>query len=202
MTIKDASRRRTAPGRRQIVVTRLPRQRLEHGISRIRSNRSLSPKKKTAAFWKSSPILLQSCGKQWGTEIRTLRALDPNNQKLSYVAPPNWVPTNEDIADIRTEVGRVAVQRVKDFVMPGGNVIGEPGGNVDVRNLPGGAQAAQDAFDHLSLGGTPYGGAYPGKMVVLPSGVGWGGLRTNAQGIPTVDINLPGAVPRMRFHYR
>lgn len=29
------------------------------------------------------------------------------------------------------------------------------GGNVDVRMLPGGAQAAQSAFDFLSVGGRP-----------------------------------------------
>jgi hypothetical protein len=141
---------------------------------------------------------------QWGREIRTLRALDPNNRQLSNMVPHNWVPTNENIADIRTEIANVAVRRVTNFVMPGGNLIGEPGGGYDVREVPGGAKAAQQAFDYLSVGGTPYTGSYSrsGQMVVLPGNTGWVGLRTSDQGLATVDVRVPGVVPSIRFHYK
>ena len=144
----------------------------------------------------------ESRQEQWGTAIRTLRALDPKNPNLSYIAPQGWVPTDQNIADINVEIGKVATQRVTDFIMPGGKLIGERGGNVDVRNLPGGTKAAQEAYDYLSIGGTPYTGIYPGKMVVLPGGVGRVGLRTNRQGIPTVDVKEPSTFGSVRIHYR
>ncbi|MGA3301967.1 MAG: hypothetical protein ABSC72_01605 [Methylovirgula sp.] len=143
---------------------------------------------------------------QWGNAIQTLRALDPKNPNLSYIVPQDWVPSDQNIADINTEIANVATRRATDFIMPGGNLIGEQGSGSDanVRNLPDGAQAAQAAFDYLSVGGKPYAGSYSssGKMVTLPGNVGWVGLRSNDQGIPTVDINLPATFGSIRIHYR
>lgn len=134
--------------------------------------------------------------------IEALRALDPKNPNLSYVTAPNWVPTDQNIADINAEIVKITTQRVTNYVIPDGNLIGAPGGDADVRNLPGGAQAAQAAFDYLSVEGRPYTGTYPGKMVILPGDVGWVGLRSNDQNIPTVDVNVPNTFGTMRFHYR
>ena len=58
--------------------------------------------------------------------------------QLSCVTLPGWVPSNQDIARINAELGRAVTRRVTDFVMPGGNPIGQQGGNVDVRVLQGG----------------------------------------------------------------
>jgi hypothetical protein len=143
-------------------------------------------------------------GEQWGRAYQTLKALDPNNPQLVYAAPQNWVPTNQNIADINAEIARVAVQRATNFVAPGGNLIGDQGGDVDVRILPGGAKAAQQAFDYLSVGGTPYTGSYSpsGQMFVLPGNTGLVGLRNNDQGIPTVDVNVPSTFGSVRIHYK
>lgn len=132
---------------------------------------------------------------EWGNAIQTLRALDPNNPNLSYIVPQDWVPTDQNIADLNAEIAKVAAQRATDFVMPGGNFTGEQGNGPDVRILPGGEQAAQEAFDYLSVGGKPYSGSYPqsGQMVVLPGSTGWVGLRTNRNRIPTLDIRVPSA---------
>jgi hypothetical protein len=105
---------------------------------------------------------------QWGTAITTLRQLDPSNPQLSSITSPNWVPSNPDIAALNAEIGHAATRRVTNFVMPNGNPIGRPGGNVDVRTVEGGREAAQNAFNYLSVGGTPYIGSYPGTMVTLP----------------------------------
>ena len=83
--------------------------------------------------------------------------------------------------------------------------MGEAGYKVRVRIVQGGLKAAQDDFAYLSLAGKPYTGPYSrsGKLVALPGGVGWVGIRTDNDGIPTVDVNLPGVsgLESVRFHY-
>ncbi len=138
---------------------------------------------------------------RWNAATETLQALDPQNPR-TYLTSPDWVPTDQNIADINAEIAKVAVQRATDFWMPGGALIGTPGNGPDVREVPGGAKAAQDAFDYLSVGSTPYTGTYPGTMVVLPGNVGWVGLRNNSDGIPTVDVRVPGVIRSTRFHYK
>jgi hypothetical protein len=149
----------------------------------------------------SADPLAEARGQQWAKAIETLRALDPKNPNLSYVTAPDWVPSDQNIADINAEIAKVAVKRITDNVMPDGNMIGTPGGSNDVRNLPGGAKAAQAAFDYLKVGGTPYRGEYPGEMVVLPGDVGYVGYRNNSVGIPTLDVRVPDAHIKVRFHY-
>ena len=133
--------------------------------------------------------------------IQTLRQLDPNNQQLVSLARPDWVPSNQTIATINTEIAKAASQRIINFVKPAGNTIGRPGDSTRVRMLPGGQQAATNVYNYLSAGGIPYSGSYPGTMVVPPGGVGYVGLRTNADGLPTVDVNLPDSLGPVRFHY-
>jgi len=145
--------------------------------------------------------LAETRNQQWGDAVKTLRALDPKNTHLSYATAPDWVPTDKDIANINAEIAKVAVKRVTDYVMPGGHMIGTPGGGPDVRNLPGGTKAAEAAFNYLRVGGTPYSGEYPGEMVVLPENTGWVGLRINDENVPTVDVNVPKALGSTRFHF-
>jgi hypothetical protein len=132
---------------------------------------------------------------QWDAAIATLRRIDPDNPQLASVTAPGWVPSNRDIAGLHAEIGRVVTRRVTNFVMPGGHPIGTAGGNVDVRVLTGGTQSARKAFDYLAAGGTPFESDYPGTLIKLPADAGFVGIRTNSQGIPTVDVNcLPGSV--------
>src|SRR5580658_8951324 len=69
---------------------------------------------------------------QWDAATATLRQLDPGNLQLSHIAGPNWTPSNQDIARLNAEIGSVVTKRVTNFVVPGGNPIGEHGGNIDV----------------------------------------------------------------------
>ena len=62
--------------------------------------------------------------------------------------------------------------------------------------------AELDAHDNLSVGGAPYNSDYPGTMAKLPGDAGFVGLRTNSQGIATVDVNLPGEFGVLRLHYK
>jgi hypothetical protein len=137
---------------------------------------------------------------QYNTAISTLRQLDPNNPQLSSLAGPGWVPSNETIAIINAEVAKVTTQRVTSFVMPGGTPIGVAGEGRDIRIVPGGATAAQEAFNYLSLAGkneTPPG--YTGTLIRLPGNAGYVGLRSSRTG-PAVDVNVLG-VPYRTLHY-
>ena len=160
------------------------------------------PEEENRGAEEPSDPLAEIRGQEWAKSIATLRALDPRNPNLSYATAPDWVPTDQNIADINAEIARVAVKRVTDYVMPGGNLIGARGGGGDVRNAPGGARTARATYDYLSVGGTPYAGPYPGEMTELPGSAGYVGYRDNDQGIPTVDVNVPSAHIKVRFHYQ
>ena len=138
----------------------------------------------------------------WADARKLLRALDPKNPKLDAVTPDGWVPTDAAIADLNAEIGRVVIKRITDYLRPGGKSIGTRLGNSEIINLPGGAQAAREAFDYLKVGGTPYTGEYSGEMVVLPGSVGWVGLRDNDEGVPTLDIRVPGFIRSLRIHFQ
>ena len=138
----------------------------------------------------------------WANARQTLRALDPKNPKLDAVTPDGWVPTDAAIADINAEIVRVAIKRVTDYLRPDGKLIGTRLGNSEIINLPGGARAAQAAFDYLKVGGTPYKSDYPGDMITLPGGIGTVGFRYNDQNLPTLDVKVPGIIRQMRFHYQ
>jgi hypothetical protein len=138
----------------------------------------------------------------WNTARTTLRQLEPKNLQLeSMTSGPNWVPSNQDIARLNAELESAVIRRITNFVMPGGKMIGEPGGGPDVREVTGGADAAQMAFDYLRVGGkedTPR--IYKGTRIRLPGDAGWVGFRDSRSG-PTVDLNVPG-IPYSRLHYK
>jgi len=88
-----------------------------------------------------------------------------------------------------------------DILTPGGKPIGVPGSSPAIRELPGGAKAAQDMFDELAKGAkdiTPPG--YPGKLVEVPEG-GVVGIRPSSKsGPPTIDVNVPGIpIKKIKF---
>jgi hypothetical protein len=135
---------------------------------------------------------------QWNSGRATLRQLDPNNPQPPYLSTQNWVPSNQDIARLNTEIESAVVRRITNFVMPGGKPIGEAGGD-DTRTLPGGEAAARAAFNYLSVTGTdvtPLG--YDGTLMRLPGNV-WVGFRNSSSG-PAVDLNVPGIDFRV-LHY-
>lgn len=74
---------------------------------------------------------------QWEAAIAILREIDPANPQLASITSPGWVPSNQDLAEIKAALTRAAVRRVANFVMPGGNPIGRQGGNIDVRGTQG-----------------------------------------------------------------
>src|SRR5688572_9658761 len=89
----------------------------------------------------------------------------------------------------------------RDALMPGGNPVGIPSTGRNVRELPGGNQAADDMFKKLAHGGTPNKPAgYPGSGYDLPGG-GWVGLRpASKSGEPTIDVNIPGVpIRKLKF---
>ena len=88
-----------------------------------------------------------------------------------------------------------------DILMPNGALIGSPGSDLTIREVPGGAAAAQQMFDELSVGGkenTPPG--YPGTMVELPQGTRVGLRPSSKSGPPTIDVNFPNVpIRKVKF---
>jgi hypothetical protein len=82
-----------------------------------------------------------------------------------------------------------------DIIAPGGNLIGTPGSSADIRNMPGGIQAAEQLLGKLTQGAVPYSPAnpYAGSLYQLPGGGGFVGLRPQSKsGGPAIDLNIPG----------
>jgi len=92
------------------------------------------------------------------------------------------------------------------FLRPDRAEIGTLGNRDAVRMLPGGVAEAQQLFNNLTrFGSRPYlvpRGQYStgGTFVELPGG-GTIGFRINSDGLPTVDVNVPG-MPKVRYHFK
>lgn len=93
---------------------------------------------------------------QWDAAIARLRAIDPHNPNLSYIANPGAAPSQAALDRLDAALEAAAVKRVSDKVMPGGVPIGQPGSGPDISELPGGSDAARKLFDYLRVGTTPY----------------------------------------------
>ena len=98
----------------------------------------------------------------------------------------------------------VANQTPQDLLAPGGVPIGQAGTSPEIRELPGGAPAAQALLKQLVQGATistPPG--YPGTRYTLPNGGGYIGYRPSSKsGPPTIDVNIPslkGVVEKLKF---
>lgn len=92
---------------------------------------------------------------QSAAAIATLRQIDPKNLDLVYFANPGAAPSQEALDRLNTAVEAAAIKRVTDKVMPYGIPIGKAGRGLDVRELPGGLEAAADLFSYMRVGGTP-----------------------------------------------
>ena len=133
--------------------------------------------------------------------MNALREIDPKNPELVTLTAPNYVPSETDVGRVELAAKVASLKRVRDYVMPGGELIGDPGKKYEIREMSGGLPAAQRAFDHLSAGGTllPFG---KGANARLPGDAGFITLRptSSTPGSPAVNINVPG-VPVKKLHY-
>lgn len=85
--------------------------------------------------------------------------------------------------------------------MPGGAPIGQPGMGLDVRELPGGLEAATDLFDYLRVGGTVYRSVQNLTIVELPANAGYITSRpVSGSGSPAIDVNVLGSRLKIHFH--
>jgi hypothetical protein len=138
----------------------------------------------------------------WEARIALLRRIDPDNANLTYFANPKSPPSQAALARLDAAIEAAAVRRVTDKVMPGGRPIGRPGDGRQVRELPGGPQAAADLFEYLRVGGQQ--AEKPdleGLLVRLPGRAGYITFRaTSRSGSPAIDINVPGISFR-RIHF-
>jgi hypothetical protein len=92
-------------------------------------------------------------------------------------------------------------QSPAEILAPGGKLIGRPGENSGIRELPGGAAAAQELFERLTQRGveaTPP--TYRGVRFHFPQGGGFIGLRLKStSGPPTIDVRIPGLRLKLKF---
>ncbi len=88
-----------------------------------------------------------------------------------------------------------------DVLKPEGRLVGQAGSSADIRELPGGEQAAEEMFDRLTKSGsdiTPP--RYPGKRVRLPNGDTIGYRSKSTSGPPTIDVDVAGVgIEKLKF---
>jgi RHS repeat-associated protein len=95
--------------------------------------------------------------------------------------------------DIVTE----SIESVKEFLKPGGKLIGEAGSSPNIRILTGSLDDAKALFEQLSQGGKSIDkNTFPGRAVEFPEG-GFVGLRTfstksGKNVVATIDVNIKG----------
>jgi RHS repeat-associated protein len=82
-----------------------------------------------------------------------------------------------------------------------GNPVGVAGSRETIRELPGGLPAAESTFQKLTAGGTVVSPpTYGGAMVKMPDGTVFG-MRLGSDGVPTIDVNIPGnpSITKLKF---
>jgi hypothetical protein len=89
---------------------------------------------------------------------------------------------------------------VADRVTPNGRPIGRHGSGLDVRELPGGTEAARDLFDYLRVGGTEHRSTPNMTIIKLPGDAGFLTFRHRSHsGDTAIDVNVPGV--RLKLHF-
>lgn len=121
-----------------------------------------------------------------------MRRIDPGNPNLTYFANPG--ATNQAALDrLHSVIEAASIKRVTDRVMPGGVPVGRRGSGPDIRELPGGAKAAEELFNYLRVGGTVHISDSKLTVVKLPGSAGFITFRhASRSGNPAIDINVPG----------
>jgi hypothetical protein len=138
----------------------------------------------------------------WHSDLATLREIDPANPQLFVLTAPGWTPRLEDLDRLDAAIQAAAIRRVLDKVRPGGVRIGTAGKSPQVRELPGGLEAARTLFDYLRVGGEvvekP---SLRGTLIRFPGNAGYVTFRpVSKSGPPAVEINLPGIIA-MKIHF-
>lgn len=137
---------------------------------------------------------------QWEAGIATLRRIDPNNPQLTYFANPVSAPSQEALDRLNAAVEAAAIKRVADRVMPGGVPIGRAGTGRDIREVPGGPDAAEALFDYLRVGASVHRSDPNMTIVSLPRRAGYITFRrVSTSGDPAIDVNVPGV--RLKIHF-
>jgi hypothetical protein len=84
--------------------------------------------------------------------------------------------------------------------MPGGVPIGKAGTGRDIREVPGGAEAAEALFDCLRVEGSIHRSDPNMTIVSLPRRTGYMTFRrVSSSGDPAIDVNVPGV--RLKIHF-
>jgi hypothetical protein len=137
----------------------------------------------------------------WQSAVAKLREIDPANPELQSLYGPDWVPSQADLDTLNGTIREAEIGRVMDKLMPNGEPIGTAGNSTQVRELPGGLDAAQNLWAYLRVGGTVSDSA-PGLTVVrLPGNAGYVTWRpVSTSGPPAIDINIPGSF-FMKIHF-
>jgi hypothetical protein len=132
----------------------------------------------------------------WEARIALLRRIDPDNPNLTYFANPRLPPSQAALARLDAAIEAAAIKRVIDKVMPGGKPIGKRGRGDDVRELPGGLEAARSLFNYLRIGGQIMEKPdLDGTLVKLPGRAGYITFRPKSKsGPPAIDVNVPGII--------
>ena len=82
-------------------------------------------------------------------------------------------------------------QAVVNALAPDGELIGAAGSESAIREIQGGAGAAEDILQNITKDGTfNFGTSYKGTAWTLPDG-SFIGYRVSDSGIPTIDLNIP-----------
>ena len=136
----------------------------------------------------------------WDARIALLRRIDPDNPQLTYFANPNSPPRQDALDRLDAAIEAASVKRVAHKIMPNGRPIGSRGGGLDVRELPGGTEAARDLFDYLRVGGTEHRSTPNMTIIKLPGDAGFLTLRQRSRsGDTAIDVNVPGV--RLKLHF-
>jgi hypothetical protein len=148
---------------------------------------------------------LTSAGERFVSAYNTLKQLDPDNAALQQKYLPADISSGAAADDLETAAGDAAKERALEFLLPGGQPIGQQGGGPDVREMVSASPDAetQAAFKYLTVGATEITPpAYNGKLMKLPGNAGIIGYRpvSSDNGPPTIDANIPGYL-LFRIHY-
>ncbi|HTR87320.1 MAG TPA: hypothetical protein VMI56_22750 [Reyranella sp.] len=138
---------------------------------------------------------------RYNRAVEALREVDPQTQRTPYPPGSEARPTEADADAAERELAEAVNRRIVEYLKPGRRYIGTEGSRTAVRTMPGGQAAADAMFEELSKFGRPVQRpTYPGKSVSLPGG-GIVSLRTNKDGLPTIDVNVPGLARGYHIHF-
>lgn len=144
-----------------------------------------------------------SLTRRYTAATQSLAEVAPRDPALARLSAPGVPITSSEVEAVEVALRQAVYQRTCDFVRPDGKWIGEAQSrNTRVRTLPGGLEAAQEAYDYLSKGGVqaPFD---KGLRVTFPGQAGNVLLRpeTSTDRSPAVDVNVT-TLGSAKLHYK